>query len=234
MTTCRIPGPRSAVTLLALSAILAACTSATTPSASTPVESLGAPSVAVPVRASASASASASAEDTSSPSAAAAEPTTTAVPTAIDPCQLMPAAEASTLAKASFAAGKESTTSGNARICTYGGNTPNVLTVEVAIAPDVATAQAQKAAAEAQIKASAAKLSGTGVKITELPAFASGADAILMEAVVSLAGRQVGGRAIYVLRGTTFFGFSDLVLDAAPPSADAVKAEAMTLLGRLP
>ena len=66
------------------------------------------------------------------------------------------------------------------------------------------------------------------------PDFAPGADAVLVDATIPIQGHTIGGRAIYVLRGTTFFGFSDLVLDGAPPSAADVKAEAMTLLGRLP
>ena len=151
----------------------------------------------------------------------------------IDPCTIISAAEAGTLAGVTFGAGKETTTEGNARICTYGSSTPNVFSVEVAIAPDVATAQAGEAAAQADLKASADQF-GKDVKVTQLPGFAAGADAVLMEATASLGGKTLGVRAIYVLRGTTFFGFSDLALDTAPPSADAMKAEATTVLGRLP
>jgi hypothetical protein len=157
----------------------------------------------------------------------------TAVPTSIDPCQLISAAEAGQIAGVTFGAGKETTTEGNARICTYGSATLNVFTVEVAIAPDLATAQAGEAAAQADLKASADKL-GKDVTVTQLPGFATGADAVLMEATASLGGKTLGVRAMYVLRGTTFFSFSDVALDKAPPSADAMKTEATTVLGRLP
>jgi hypothetical protein len=132
-----------------------------------------------------------------------------------------------------FGAGKGTTTEGNARICTYGSSTLNVFSAVVAIAPDVATAQAAEAAAQADLKASADKL-GHDVTVTQLPGFAAGADALLMEATVNIGGKTLGVRAIYVLRGTTFFGFSDVALDKAPPTADAMKSEATTVLGRLP
>ncbi len=64
-----------------------------------------------------------------------------AAPTAVDPCQLVTASEASTIAGASFAAGKEETTSGGAKTCVYGAGTLNVFTVIVTQATDAATAQ---------------------------------------------------------------------------------------------
>ena len=156
------------------------------------------------------------------------------MPTAIDPCQLLTSDEASQLTGHTFGPGKEETLDSNAKICTYGANTKNVFMVELAIAPDVATAQAEEQAAEADVKANAAEMGAHGVKVTKLPGFAPGADAALVDATIQVQGHTIGGRAIYVLRGTTFFGFSDLVLDGAPPSAADVKDEAMTLLGRLP
>jgi hypothetical protein len=153
------------------------------------------------------------------------------VPTSIDPCQLITSQEAGKLAGASFGAGLEETLSGNSRMCTYGAQTKNVIEVLVAIAPDVATAKQAEASAEADVQASAAQLS-VGMTITKLPGFAPNTDAVLMELKPNSIG--VAGRAIYVLRGTAFFGFSDLVLGGAAPSADAVKAQAMTTLGKLP
>ncbi|MEA2607446.1 MAG: hypothetical protein QOI00_2203, partial [Chloroflexota bacterium] len=92
----------------------------------------------------------------------------TAVPTSIDPCQVISADEAGQLAGVTFGAGKGTTTEGNARICTYGSSTLNVFSAVVAIAPDVATAQAAEAAAQADLKASADKL-GHDVTVTQLP-----------------------------------------------------------------
>jgi hypothetical protein len=158
----------------------------------------------------------------------------TAVPTAIDPCQLITAQEAGQLAGATFGTGKETTTEGNGRICTYVAGATNVFSVEVAVAPDEATAKAAEAAAQADLAAQAAKLAGKSVTVTQLPGFAPGADAILAEATVSLGGNTLGVRAMFVLRGTTFFSFSDVDLKGSPPSADAMKSEAMTVLGRLP
>jgi hypothetical protein len=217
--------------LLVLSIVgLAACSSSTAPATTAPtataVATIGTPA--------------ATPESASPPSSSGAAPSigdlggATAVPTSLDPCQVISAAEAGTLAGATFGAGKESTTSGNARICTYGGATPNVFMFEIAIAPDAATAQADETAALADLDASASQLAGHGVTTTKIPGFAPGADAVLGEATISAGGITVGGRAIYVLRGTTFFGFSDIALGTAPASADAMKTEAMLVLGRLP
>jgi hypothetical protein len=156
------------------------------------------------------------------------------VPTSIDPCKLISADEAGKLAGTTFKAGKETTTSGNGRICTYGSATLNVFSVEVAIAPDEATAKSEEAAFQADLNASANKLGGPKVTVSQLPGFAPGTDAALLAATVSVGGKTLGMRGMYVLRGTTFFSFSDIALDKAPPSADTMKSEAMTVLDRLP
>lgn len=157
----------------------------------------------------------------------------TAVPTSIDPCQLITSAEAGQLAGATFGAGKESTSSGNAKLCVYGAQTTNVFTVSVAIAPSEAIAKADEKAAQAELQANAAKL-GKAVNVTQLPNFAPGTDAVLVEGGMTIGNTSIGESAMYVLRGTTFAGFSDLALSKAPPSASAMKSEAMTILGRLP
>jgi len=185
----------------------------------------------------AAATPAATAAPTPSPTAASQAPSAqpsslpTAVPTSIDPCQVVTGAEASALAGTTLGAGKEETTSGNGRICTYGGQTANVFVVIVAIAPDVATAKKEEVDAQARLRASASK-AGQKLTVTQLPGFAPGADALLLELEPNPA--AITGRAIYVLRGTTFFGFSDLVIGGSAPSADALKAQAMTSLGRLP
>ena len=152
----------------------------------------------------------------------------TGVPTAIDPCQLITSQEASQFAGASFGAGVESTTSGNGRICTYGGQTLNVFMVVVGQAPDVATAQAGKADAEAAIQQQA----GSDVKFTELPNFADGAAYITGN--VSISGQTIGAGAIYALKGTVFFGFSDLALGKPAPTPAALQAQGQVMLSRLP
>ena len=162
---------------------------------------------------------------------AAASPTgseATGVPTTLDPCQLVTAQEASQLAGMTFGAGKEGTTSGNGKTCVYGGQTLNVFTVLVAQAPDVATAQAGKAAAQAETQ----KLGATGIKITELPNLADGA--AFLGGSYAVSGQTFNISSIDVLKGTIFFGFSDLALNQPAPTSAAMQAEAQIVLGRLP
>jgi hypothetical protein len=92
----------------------------------------------------------------------------------------------------------------------------------------VATAQAGKAAAEAAINQQA----GGALKFIELPGFADGAAYVIGSLTIS--GQTFNGSAFYALKGTTFFGFSDLALGHATPTLAAMQAEAQTILGRLP
>ena len=71
--------------------------------------------------------------------------------TDIDPCQLITSDDASTLVGVNFGAGKATNTENNVKMCSYSGPGPNIFTVEVAVAPDVATAQAAEADAKAEL-----------------------------------------------------------------------------------
>jgi hypothetical protein len=62
--------------------------------------------------------------------------------------------------------------------------------------------------------------------IADKAALASGSTAI--------SGQTINEIAIYLLKGTTFLTFSDLVLNKNAPSAAAMKAEAQTALSRVP
>lgn len=222
------PARSPMLALVALSAIgLAAC-SGSTPAAS---GSPSAPAVASQPAVVSQPPATPSA--TASQGAASTQPSSgpTAVPTSIDPCQLITAQEAGTLAGTTFGPGKKETYSGNGRGCIYGSGTKNVFGVIVAIAPDVATAKKAEADVVARLKADASKLS-QGMAVTELPGFAPNTDAMLLEVKPNPYG--ISGRAIYFLRGASFAGFSDLAVGGTAPSADAMKAEAMTVLGKLP
>ena len=225
---------------------LAACTgtsSGATQAASQAAVASQAPVASPAATASASAAASAApvASSSESPSAspaasaaASAAPASngpTAVPTAIDPCQVITSQEAGSLTGASFGAGKSSTLSGNAKMCTYGANTKNVFEVIVAIAPDVATAKQAEASAQADLEANASQLQ-QGMTITKLPNFAPNTDAVLMELKPNALG--ISGRSMLLLRGTSFAAFDDLALGGSAPSADAMKAEAMKVLDKLP
>ncbi len=156
-------------------------------------------------------------------------PVATGVATSLDPCQVVTQQDAAQLAGAPLTAGKEETTSGHGRICTYGAGTTNVFTVIVGQAPDVATAQAEEAAAEQAIKR---QTQGLPIKITQLTGI--GDAAVFMTFSQSLGGKTLSGSSIYALKGTVFFGFSDLILGGAAPSQAAMTAEAQNVVNKLP
>jgi hypothetical protein len=152
----------------------------------------------------------------------------TGAPTSIDPCQLVTTQEASQMAGVTYPAGKESTTSGGGKMCTYGYQTADVFEVIVGQAPDKATAQAGLAQAKADIEKQANNIA----KFTELPSFADGA--AYYTGSFSISGVRINAGAFYALKGLVFFGFSDLSNLHPAPSVSALEAQATTILGRLP
>ncbi|HEX5241524.1 MAG TPA: hypothetical protein VFW20_11060 [Candidatus Limnocylindrales bacterium] len=171
--------------------------------------------------------------EASTPTAAASEPESslpevTAVPTAIDPCQVVTQSEASALAGTSFGAGEETTTSGNAKICTYGSQTLNVLNVDVALAPDQATIAAGEAEVESQLQQSVSE----GLTKTDLTGI--GDKAVYLAASQTISGQTVSVAAIYVVKGLTFLAISDVVAGSPAPTLAALQAQATTSLSRLP
>ena len=221
---------RAFVILTAASLVVGACSSAAAtgaPAAATAAPEASAAPVSVP---SAAASMPIVASVASLPPAAT-MPDITAVPTSVDPCPLVTAAEAGQLAGTTFGAGKPETTSGNGRICVYGSQTLNVFTVIVGQAPDAATAKSEETAALAELQ-NASNVSG--LKVTQLPGFASGADAAVAQGGATIAGKTISVSAIYVLKGVIFFGFSDLVLGTGAPGASALEAQAKVALTRVP
>jgi hypothetical protein len=215
--------PRRVMAVAGVAAVL--LTGCSGSSGSTGASESSAPSQA------ASASAAATVAPTAMPTEApTATPTAedTGVPTALDPCQLVPASEASTLSGASYTSG-EASTSGNGKLCTYGANSFNILTVVVGQAPDVATAQSDEQDFVAQLQQAAAN----GLTLTQLPGFADGADAATLEGSATVGGQSVSVSAIYVLKGTVFFAISDVVINGSAPTSAELQAEAMTVLGRI-
>ncbi|MFI5227345.1 MAG: hypothetical protein ACHQ3P_11800 [Candidatus Limnocylindrales bacterium] len=205
---------------VAASLALAACSAASTPSPS------AAPIVAPPVVSPPAASDTpepSTAEVSSAPASSGA----TAVPTAIDPCTLVTQAEASQLTGSTYGPGKESETAGHLKVCTYGGQTPDVFGVDVLVAPDVATAQAGAAAVEAEAKA---KLKGA--TIADLSGL--GDKAVWLHGAGELGGSPINAAGIYVLSGATFFDISDIVVGKSAPSETDFVTQATTALGRLP
>src|SRR5262249_9205232 len=126
---------RTSVALVAISALaVAGCSSSAASPAPTTASSQAAvlPSIAASVADTPPPSTQPSPSAESSP-VAEASGGPTAVPTSIDPCQLITKEEAGQLAGTTFGAGEESETSGHAKLCVYGGQTKNVFTVTVAI-----------------------------------------------------------------------------------------------------
>jgi hypothetical protein len=155
------------------------------------------------------------------------------VATPLDPCQLVTQAEASALAGTTFGAGQERSNPEGLKICAYSTQSSNVFTVEAAQATSVAEAQNYKDQFLAELQSNLGQLSDQGINVTQLPNFADGA--VLASASFSGQGISMNGSAIGVLKGTVFFGFSDVVIGGgAAPTSDALQSEATTVLGRLP
>ncbi len=165
-------------------------------------------------------------------------PTATSVPqsavatTQFDPCQLISSQEASSLAGVSFGQGSETTTSGGMKICTYGSQTTNVFNVDVAQAPDIASAQADQAQFLADIQANLQSLTSQGLNITQDPSFADGA--VMANITFNSGGIDISGNSMGFRKGTIFIGFSDLALGSAAPTDAAMQGEATIVLARLP
>ena len=225
---------RSAVALVTAAAVLvvAACSSGgPNPSASASIVANANPPPAASVAATPGPGAS-SAAVSEAPSESAFP---SAVATNIDPCQLITADDASAFVGTKFGAGRESTSENNVKTCNYDAPGPNLFFVEVAVAPDEATAKAAEAAQEADLESQAQDLASLGLTVTKMPGFAANTDAALMQGSLSEGGVSVAARAMFLLRGTTFVAFSDTAVGGGqPPSEQAFKDKANELLAKLP
>jgi hypothetical protein len=174
------------------------------------------------------------------PSAAASEePSESALPSAvatnISPCDLFTSADASSWVGVKFGAGKESKTQGNVGICTYDAPGPNIFTVQYGIAPDEATAKAAEAAEEQDLESQTQDLAKLGLTVEKLPGFAENTDAAILQGALSQGGISVAARAMFVLRGTTYFAFSDVGVNGSkPPTEQQFKDKANELLAKVP
>jgi hypothetical protein len=107
--------------------------------------------------------------------------------------------------------------------------------VEVAVAPDVATAKAAEAAVQADLESSANEQADLGLTVTQLPNFAPNTDAAMLSGEKSAGALSVAARAMLVLRNATFFAFSDVAVGGGkPPSEQAMKDKANEILATLP
>ncbi len=211
---------------------LAACASSSTSTAA--IGTAGA-STAAATQAAAASSAASSAASPAASSAAAVSPS--AEPTsALDPCALVTSSEASALAGTTFGPGKEEASGTNGKRCVYGSQTTTVFMVIVGQAATTADADAQWSSAQSEAQAAISKKLPSGVSVSvhtdTLPGIAD--KAALASGSTAISGQTINEIAIYLLKGTTFLTFSDLVLNKNAPSEAAMKAEAQTALSRVP
>lgn len=159
----------------------------------------------------------------------------TAAPTSLDPCQLVTAQEASSLTGATYSAGKPETTEGGAKMCVYGAQTLDVLMVLVTQASDPATAQADWSQEEAKAKSALqGNAQGANINVNVTDTTISGADkAAVVQGSGSFSGHTVQVSAVYLLKGSTFVAMSDLAVDRAAASGEALQTQAQTTLGRI-
>jgi hypothetical protein len=228
MTRLRFSVPRATAGLAVVAALaVAGCTGGASPSATSPI--IG--NASLPPAASETIAPAPS--DTTASDAPSEPALPSAVATDIDPCQLITSADASSWVGVKFGAGKETTNENNIRSCTYAAPGPNIFFVAVGIAPDVDTAKAAEAAEEADLQSQANELGNMAIE--KIPNFADNTDAAIMQGSVSAGGQKLGARAMYVLRGTTFFTFSDIAINnGTPPTEQAFKDKANELLAKLP
>ena len=145
--------------------------------------------------------------------------------TTTDPCQLVTASEAGTLAGMTFSNGTEGTASNNARTCTYGAPTTGLFEVIVAQAPSAVEAQAAEAAAMAQLKST---VPGAILQSTQVTGV--GDTAVFVSASATAA--NVSG--IDVVKGNTFFALVNVAVGKPAATQSALVTEAQTIAGRLP
>jgi len=185
------------------------------------------------VAATASAASSAATSTAASPSAASSQ---SAVTTALDPCQLVPASEASAVAGTTFGAGQEEPSGTDGKRCVYGSETTNVFSVIVGEAATSDDAEADYSQEEADAQSAITKQVPSGVKLNEHTQDVSGlADrATVVSGSVSMGAESIAASAIYLLKGNVFLSFSDEVVGSAAPTASALEDEATKALARVP
>jgi hypothetical protein len=172
-----------------------------------------------------------------SPSDTPSSPSPTAKATTLDPCELVTAAEASQLSGATFGAGKKEATgtSGTGMRCTYGAQTTNVFFVQVASAASASEAQADWATEEAQLDADIAKALGhTSATTTKTDLTGLADKAATGTLTDDVDGQTVDINVIYLLKGPNLLAFGDSTLNAPAATVDALKAQAVISLDRMP
>jgi hypothetical protein len=148
------------------------------------------------------------------------------------PTHLISSQDAATLTGVTFGEGIEGTVPGGGKTCTYGSQTTNVFYIEVAQAPDEASAKAAQDQFISDLQANLQQLISGGFVVSQLASFADGAVTATLN--VSAGGITVNGSAFGFRKGTVFFGFSDVTEGGAAPSDTAMQNQAQTVLDMLP
>lgn len=219
------------VTATVLASALVGCSTAGSSGTTPPASQSATEQASTAATASAASTAATSAAASASPSSS-----QSGVATSLDPCQLVPASEASAVAGTTFGAGQEEPSGTDGKRCVYGSETKNVFSVIVGQADNATDAEADYSTEEAQVQAAITKQVPPGVKINEQTQDVSGiADrATVVSGSVSVGGASIAASAIYLLKGAVFVSFSDVVVGATAPSASALEAEATKALARVP
>jgi hypothetical protein len=160
------------------------------------------------------------------PSSSALASAAPAAPVAYEPCVLVTQQEATSLTGVNYGVGVDQTLNG-LKVCIYGYQTTDVFEIGVAQAPDLATAQADEAQAQAQLQQAA----NNGLPVLQVQGV--GDAAAETQGSITTSGTTFSASAIWVLKGTTYFGISDIAVNRAAPTAAAMQAQAVTVLSRL-
>jgi hypothetical protein len=156
----------------------------------------------------------------------AASPLASAAPVSYDPCVLVTSQEASALTGVNYGPGRPDMAN-QIKECIYGYQTTDVFIVGVLQAPDLATAQA----GAAQAQALAQQAAGNGLTVTQVQGL--GDAATEAQGTFSASGTTLNVAGVYVLKGTVFFMITDVAANRAAPGTAALQAQATTVLGRL-
>ncbi len=175
---------------------------------------------------------SAAAMDTATPTT---EATAQGVAVTVDPCAVYPQGEASSLSGVTLQAGNPQTYDQGSKGCFYSGGTEGVTGITIAQGTSAADANAvwTQEETKAQQELQAGLPSGVTFTPTLTDVTGIGDRASLASFSGSIGPVTLSGGAIYVLKGATFFSVSVIRLSGTAPTADAFKAEATTILGRL-
>jgi len=223
------------VTATVLAAALAGCSTAGSSGTTPPATQSASVAATAPAATSALTSAATSAA-TSPVASASTSPSQSGVATSLNPCQIVPADEASAVAGATFSAGQEEPTGTGGERCVYGSETTNVFSVIVGQADSATDAEADYSQEEADAQSAITKQVPAGVKLNEQTQDVSGLGdrATVVSGSVSMGAESIAASAIYLLKGAVFLSFSDEVVGAGAPTAEALEAEATKALARLP